>query len=141
MPLPVEKFRELVFQVLYSGDFSPLSEEEAADLVGSVAEISKSNVRTVVARAGAIRSLLPSIDAKIAETSREYEFERIPHVERNILRLATYELLYDDEIPPKVSISEAIRICRKFGTDSSRAFVNALLDELYRSLPAAPATP
>lgn len=140
MSLPAEKFRELVFQVLYSGDFVPLSEEKAASLVASIASISKSNVRAVVAKALTIRSHFPELDAKIIASSKEYEFARIPRVEKNILRLAVYELLFEEEVPPKVTISEAIRICRKFSTDSSRAFVNAILDHIYHSLQPQAAT-
>ena len=76
---------------------------------------------------------MTEIDAVIAKTSQSYAFERIQSVERNILRLAVYELLYDPEMPPKVALAEAVRLTRKFGSPEAAAFVNALLDGIYKS--------
>nr|NGX48373.1 hypothetical protein [Chlamydiota bacterium] len=60
-----------------------------------------------------------------------YELERISRIERSILRLGLYELLYTD-LPDKVAITEAIRLTRKFATAEGGAFVNALLDAIYK---------
>ena len=69
---------------------------------------------------------------KLAPCSLNYDFDRIQTVTKNILRLAVFELFFDPSIPPKVAIAEAIRLSRKFSTPESAAFVNALLDHLYR---------
>ena len=55
-------------------------------------------------------------------------------VDRNILRLAVYELLYTTDVPPKVAINEAIEITKKFGTKESSRFVNGLLDRIHKEL-------
>jgi transcription antitermination protein NusB len=72
------------------------------------------------------------IDREITAMSTEYSLERISSVERTILRLGLFEILFDYRIPPKVAIAEAIRLCRKFGTPESSQFVNAILDGVYQ---------
>jgi N utilization substance protein B len=67
----------------------------------------------------------------IAETSKEYELNRIPRVERNLLRLGAYEICYSD-VPPKVAINEAVRLTKKFATDESGNFINAILDAIFK---------
>jgi N utilization substance protein B len=79
------------------------------------------------------------IDEKITSLSPDYSFARISRVEKTILRLGVYEILFDDLIPPLVAISEAIRLTRKFGTPESARFVNAILDRVYHAIPAKPA--
>ena len=68
----------------------------------------------------------------IRKTAVSYAFERIQSVERNVLRLGVFEMLYDSSIPPKVAISEAMRLSRKFSNPESSHFINALLDHLYK---------
>ena len=70
------------------------------------------------------------IDLEIKKYSKNWSLERIGTVERSILRLAIYELLYRDDIPPKVAINEAIEIEKKFGSDESAPFVNGILDKI-----------
>lgn len=83
-------------------------------------------------RMGLVLAKLGEIDPLIAAGSTEYAFERISRVERTVLRLGIFEILFDDSIPPKVAIAEAIRLCRKFGTPESSQFVNAILDGVYK---------
>ncbi len=73
----------------------------------------------------------PEIDQKIKGASENYAFERITRVELNVLRLALYEFL-KDALPPKVAISEAVRLARKYGGKEGAAFVNAILDKIYQ---------
>lgn len=73
---------------------------------------------------------LAEIDTLIAEHSEHWEMDRMPTIDRNILRLATYELLYRDDIPPKVTINEAVELAHKFSTSDSGKFVNGILDKL-----------
>jgi len=73
---------------------------------------------------------LTEINALIAEHSEHWEIDRMPTIDRNILRLATYELLYRDDIPPKVTINEAVELAHKFSTPDSGKFINGILDKL-----------
>jgi len=77
---------------------------------------------------------LPEIDAKIRGLADNWDFERLAVVDRNILRLAIYEMFYRPEIPPVVSINEAIEIAKKFSTAESGAFVNGLLDKVKKDV-------
>lgn len=132
MPIPQQKFREVVFQYLYSQDISRTESDELVELLMQKLSVTKKTVKEAKERANKILHQQKEIDSKIEDTSESYDFHRIPGIERNILRLGIYELLYDDEIPPKVAISEAIRLCRKFASPQSSSFVNALLDQIYK---------
>ena len=77
---------------------------------------------------------LPDIDERIRRYCENYEFRRISAVDRNVLRLAIYEMLYRDDIPPVVSINEAIELAKAYsGADSGR-FVNGILDRIRKDL-------
>jgi N utilization substance protein B len=73
-------------------------------------------------------------DALIAQYAEHWELERMAVVDRNILRLAVYELLEGREVPPKVAINEAIEIAKKFGTQESSRFINGILDRIHKEL-------
>ena len=73
---------------------------------------------------------LEAIDEKIKGYTKNWEFHRIAAVDRNIMRLAIYEMLYRDDIPPIVSINEAVDIAKKFSTQDSGKFVNGILDKI-----------
>jgi N utilization substance protein B len=77
---------------------------------------------------------LPEIDQKLRGLADNWDFERLAVVDRNILRLAIYEMFYRPEIPPVVSINEAIEIAKKFSTAESGKFVNGLLDKVKKDV-------
>lgn len=70
------------------------------------------------------------IDAKIEEVAKNWQLKRMAAIDRNILRLATYELLFRDDVPPLVTINEAIDIAKKYSTKNSGPFVNGILDNI-----------
>lgn len=76
---------------------------------------------------------LAMIDRKIISNAENWSLDRMAIVDRNILRLAIYELLYLDDIPSKVTINEAIEISKRFGTEDSGAFINGILDRIVQS--------
>jgi transcription antitermination protein NusB len=141
MPLPPQKFREAVFQILFSADFSSEPEEIVPFMMQELQATRKAMIEAKE-RVNQVLAKLPEIDDVIAAASTEYSFERISKAEKTILRLGLFELLSDPAIPPKVVIAEAIRLCRKFGTPESAQFVNAILDGVYKKNgSAAPAIP
>jgi len=77
---------------------------------------------------------LPEIDERIRRYCENYEFRRISAVDRNVLRVAIYEMLYRDDIPPVVSINEAIELAKTFGGAESGRFVNGILDRVRKDL-------
>lgn len=133
MSLPQKKFREIVFQILYSKDMGDIPDKEMIDLLCKELRVSRKSVKEAWEKALMIDERLPEIDAEIGNASLAYRFERIRSVERNVLRLGVYEILFDAAIPPKVAISEAIRLAKKYGTPEAASFVNALLDLIYKT--------
>jgi transcription antitermination protein NusB len=75
-----------------------------------------------------------AIDGHIKKHVKNWEIHRIAAVDRNIMRLAIYEMLYRDDIPPVVSINEAVDIAKKFSTQDSGKFVNGVLDKIKGEL-------
>jgi N utilization substance protein B len=77
---------------------------------------------------------LTEIDGKIQHYAKNWDMGRMAVVDRNILRLAIYEMLFREDIPPVVSINEAVDIAKKFSTDDSGRFVNGILDKVKGDL-------
>lgn len=98
--------------------------------------------------AKAILGHLPETDEAIAGALQNFSFDRLNNVDRNILRLAVYELLHKPEVPVRVVINEGIEIARRYATEESAKFVNGVLDriaktagaEKSRAEPKAPTT-
>jgi transcription antitermination protein NusB len=75
---------------------------------------------------------LPKINDLIHQCAKNWSLERMAVVDRNVIRMAIYEILYRMDIPTSVTINEAIEIAKKFGTEESGAFVNGILDKVAR---------
>ncbi|HMD95725.1 MAG TPA: transcription antitermination factor NusB [Terriglobia bacterium] len=80
---------------------------------------------------------IPSLDRLIGDQAANWRLERMAAVDRNLLRLALYELLHHPETPPAVVIDEALEIARRFSGDESVEFVNGVLDGIRKSLAVA----
>ncbi len=129
--------RELAIKVLFHLEFSDDDPSAAFDLIcdnfgfsDDVRLFSKDLVLGVCDH-------LDELNAVISKTSKNWRLERIAKVDRCILRLAAYELLYRDDIPPKVSINEAVELAKKFGAEESGAFINGILDKVYNTVISA----
>jgi N utilization substance protein B len=75
---------------------------------------------------------IEEIDRMIGERTIGWRFERLALIDRNILRLGVYELLFLDEVPPEVAMDEAVELARKYGTEQARSFVNGILDRIWK---------
>lgn len=124
------KSREQALQVLYQWEMTGLDAEKGAKLLrehllsgGGEDPFVDRLVRGVLAHR-------KEIDELIEGHSEHWRLERMPPVDRNILRIATFELLYCEEIPPRVSVNEAIELAKRFGSEDSAAFVNGILDRI-----------
>jgi transcription antitermination factor NusB len=85
---------------------------------------------------------LPACDELITNAAIKWKLSRLSQVDKSILRLAVYHLKFCTDIPPKVTINEAIELAKKFGTDKSPGFVNGVLDGILKKLqPASPFRP
>lgn len=124
------KAREMALQALFKMDMSGAKAERA------LAAIFQENGR----EDGFTRSLvegteriMTEIDQKIQEHAYDWKLERMAGIDRNILRLATYELLVPQEdVPPSVSINEAVELAKKYGTEESAKFVNGILGAMLK---------
>ncbi len=84
---------------------------------------------------GGVEKNLPEIDKIIIKTAPEWPLDQITVIDRNILRLGIYELMFAKEVPPKVAINEAVELGKAFGGESSGKFINGVLGTLYKQLP------
>lgn len=111
---------------------------EGRDLQDALVETQRSR-RISPRRMPLVRRLVRALDEHLAEIDRELEahlenwrLERLSSIDRGILRLAAVELLFFDDVPPRVAIQEAIHLAEAYGGDESSRFVNGVLDALYR---------
>ena len=143
--------REAAIQYLYqldlnARDFSARQEdfwklqkgEEGEELDASTRAYAEQLVAGVTSR-------LEEVDRLIEKYAANYKLERIAAVDRNIIRLAIYEMFHCEDVPPVVAINEAIEIAKRFGSEESGKFVNGILDrvraEVRRSPRDAPPRP
>ena len=134
MALPQKKLRELVFQFLFSYNLGKPEEKELILLMMQELSVSKKNAYFAWEKVSDLLKVQDQIDSLIDSVSDTYSFDRIHSVEKNVLRLGVYEMRFDESIPEKVAISEAIRLTKKFSTPESISFVNAILDKLLTDI-------
>ena len=135
MAISQQKLREIVFQLLFSQNFTSLEEDEVIEFMMQQLSVTKKIMKEAYGKCKDILSKIEEIDCLITRFCQSYEFKRIAEVEKSILRLAIYELCYMHSMPPKVTIAEAIRLTRKFATAESAGFVNAVLDAIHQEQP------
>lgn len=135
------EMREHVFKLLFRVEFYENEELEEQDklyfdtivLDEEVPNaVSEENRKAIVDRTRQIEQRLPEINSRLSELSVGWKTERIGKVELTILRLALYEILFDDEVPAGVAINEAVELAKKYGGDDSPSFVNGLLGKMTR---------
>ena len=126
------KARELVLQAAYACELSGDTISEVEEKVILIAEIDEE--LKIFARKLFSKSMNcgEELDNHIKKKSQNWEFSRIAVLDRLILRIAICEFIYFEDIPSKVSISEAIEIAKKFSTKDSGSFVNGILDAILQ---------
>ena len=124
--------RELAMQALFYKDMSCCSSNDCIELFPRHFNVSN-NARPFFERIiKGLEQFGSEIDSVIKQFSSNWKISRMSCVDRNIVRIAIYELLYCDDIPAKVSINEAVDIGKKFGTEESGAFINGILDSIRK---------
>jgi len=126
--------REAALQVLYQVDMLKEPPEEALDLYFAHFASPESSRPFAEFVVQGVHNHLGEIDELMASASEHWRLDRMSPVDRNILRLAIFEMLFCDDIPPKVSINEAIDLGKKFGSEDSGPFINGVLDEIFLRL-------
>ena len=122
--------RAVVLQTLYELDFTDHQAKGA--LEDRLIERPLPEAAVVFARSllMGVQTYRTYLDSVVTELAPEWPIEQIAAVDRNVLRIAIYELLFELEIPPKVAINEAVELAKMFGSDSSPRFVNGVLGSL-----------
>jgi N utilization substance protein B len=130
--------RERALQALYQMEMSSSRPEDALAAAWAAEPEeqkadpeSESFARDLV---NGVRENTTAIDALIEEHSHNWRLDRMSRIDRNILRLAVYELKLRTDIPRKVTLNEAVELGKKFGTEESSAFINGLLDRVAIAL-------
>jgi N utilization substance protein B len=122
----------LAVQVLYAMEAIPQSPQSAMESVLQllpVAEKIRSFARQLVE---GVEAHQEEIDRLLKNISENWRIERMSLTDRSILRLGIYELLYLKDIPPKVTLNEAVELGKNFGTDASGSFINGILDRIHQ---------
>ena len=130
------ELREHIFKILFQVEFNSIEEmqEQSALYFDDIALNDGKEKTYILEKLNNIVERIPEIDQKINEYSEGWKVDRLGKVELSIIRLAVYELLYDDDIPTGVAINEAIELAKTFGNDSAPAFINAVLGKISRGV-------
>jgi N utilization substance protein B len=124
------KSRELAMQALFDMDMSQNDSDERLELFCQNFNPSSKILPFFQILFNGVKKNRKEIDALIERFSSNWKISRISCVDRNIMRVAVYEMLFCEDIPPKVTINEAIEIGKKFGAEDSGAFINGILDSI-----------
>ena len=125
------KAREIALQVLYQIDTNSIDPREALQLFWASFDAPHSARAFAEELVTGTLEHLTSIDEAIRNCSDHWSIGRMARVDKSILRMAIYEMLYLDEIPPKATLNEAIDLGKQFGSENSGSFVNGILDAFY----------
>ena len=129
--------RTVALQTLYEWDFrgekklDELLVKNVEEFIGK--EIEKKDLKYLYSVVKGIEQNREDIDKLIQTAAPEWPLEQIAYVDKNVLRIAIFELIFSDDVPPKVAINEAVELAKAFGGDNSSKFVNGVLGTIYRS--------
>lgn len=129
------KSREFALQILFGMDMTRSSASEALRLFWATNNSASNDVRSFteeIVRGAEEKS--GELDSLISNFSSNWKITRMSATDRNILRLAVYELKFCKDIPARVTLNEAIEIAKQYGTQDSGSFVNGILDKVAKSL-------
>lgn len=139
--------RELAVQSLYHMEMNEVSAQHAVEMVLEEAQSEDSDMKlTRETTAGlsdytlelvsGVAGALSAIDDLLTDYLTGWQVERLSRVDRQILRLSVYEMVFRDDVPPRVAINEAIELAKHFGTEESGKFVNGVLGQMIKRLDA-----
>lgn len=124
--------REAALQFLFSHDLNTRLDDRDAEAFWVLRRTSPSVRAFAEELIAGVRSHMATLDAMIAPALDNFDIERVSAVERNILRIAIFEMLHLQEIPAAVTINEAIEVAKRFGGNESGRFINGVLDRIRR---------
>ena len=128
------EMREHIFKLLFLGEFNETEEmpEQIQLYFDGLSDLQPTEQAYMENKYALVKEHLEEIDALLNEKSAGWKTKRMSKVDLNILRLAVYEMKYDEDVPVKVAINEAVEISKSFGGDDSASFVNGILGKIAR---------
>lgn len=127
------KARECALKVLYQTEMTKDNYSDSLRMFWETEPHAEDAVREFAGQlVKGVKDNIKEIDETISKYATNWQINRMAVVDRNILRIATFEMLYVDDIPPKVSINEAVDIAKKYGDTNSGKFVNGILDKISK---------
>ncbi|MCL5046182.1 MAG: transcription antitermination factor NusB [Actinobacteria bacterium] len=130
--------RELALKVLFQVDLGKADPEQALLLTGESEGLKGDTIAFAGELVRGTLAHLGEIDTKISELARDWSLDRMPTVDRNLLRMAIFELLHMAEVPANATINEAVELAKTYSTPESGRFVNGILGNLVRGQEARP---
>ena len=127
------KARELALQFLYQIDVTKENPDAVLEIFCQEHKAEKRIKEFTLRLIQGVLANLEKIDQLISESAQNWQLKRMAVIDRNILRLSCFELLFLEDIPPKVSLNEAIELAKRFGDLDSSKFVNGILDKIHKS--------
>lgn len=126
------ELRENIFKIIFGVEFNPLEElnEKITLYIDQMDEVSEKDAIYITEKVQKVAEKLEEIDALINEAADGWKTTRMGKVDLSILRLAVYEMNYDDDVPVKVAINEAVNLAKEFSGDESPAFINGVLGKI-----------
>lgn len=128
--------RTIAMQSLFAWDFHNKQEDLHKIIQDNIEQFGSGldDTAFIFSLAEGVAGKLEEIDAIIVKNATEWPLDQITLVDRNVLRVGIYELMFLKEVPPKVAINEAVELAKTFGGDSSSKFLNGVLGTLYKTL-------
>lgn len=128
------ELREHVFKLLFLGEFN--SEEEMTEQMqlyfDTLSDLNAMDEAYMQEKYKKVKASLEEIDELINEASSGWKTKRMGRVELTLMRLAVYEMKYDEDVPVKVAINEAVELCKLFGGEDSSSFLNGILGKIAK---------
>ena len=126
------ELREHIFRLIFRMDFHPEDEmnEQEELYLDNLVGITDEERQYIQTKADAVRGMKDELDQQIDAVADKWKTSRMTKVDLTVIRLAVYEILHDEEVPTGVAINEAVELAKRYGTDQSPAFVNAVLAKL-----------
>lgn len=126
--------RETALQLLYSSQTLPPGVDQDLDEFWKLRRTDELVREHAMTLYQGVKVHLAAIDQRLTACLENFSFERLSAVDRNILRVALFEMFHDTKVPPVVSMNEAIEIAKRFGGEDSGRFVNGILDRLIKEV-------
>ena len=128
------ELREHIFKLLFMSDFNDGEEmnDQLAMYFDGLEILKENDQKYMQSKYENIKAHLDEIDALLNEKSKGWKTSRMSKVDLSILRLAVYEMKFDEDVPVKVAINEAVEIAKAFGGDTSASFVNGILGKIAK---------